>query len=936
MYIYRLYVVVDTSPDTKLDVVHSERLFLRTYKVELPFPSDPSDIDTPACPDTISCKILKLFHPILLSDHLPLAVYGDGNCMFRAISLGLFGSEKHHTLVRLLTALEMAEHQTFYDINHKDYVDLVDDTAVVCDLYNNLLRSVCKDGGWAEMLHMFGASAALSMPLQSYCPPVLNEHYMARPLTRTICGRGVRSSTLPPVTLMWSMSSIPKTQGEYVPNHFVVLQKTTATTTTLVDLTQDCDHSSIDDALLQEEINSTPVSPQTPSQHSFSSYTPTLSSPEQQSTTSSPQQFTTSLPEQSSSSPEQTSSSNDISDISINPDQRVVVSSGCDLPTGPNRKHKFLDIDDLVAALSGAEDAIDMIPRGIKENTYFIVDNSSNIERRQKGLKSQFWDDCGAWVSGAPNNKSIFVCTPGMKLRKVVLRNGQYCFERQRQKKTIFIPLEPQPDPAALLTIHRYYTKHTNSNYERRISWLETEDTETPRHACYEYKGEFPESSEDQYVRLRPEVMERMKADLKSAKPAKVFLEADIIDGPIKMKQVHNAKYRDKKKTQPQGTQRGNLADHVQHVENLAHTHPFIQQVSHSKEKVPKVILYTQEQIEDIKRSCCPDSNGLASVMGFDKTFNLGELHVTVGVFKNLSVTRRHTGEHPIIAGPMFLHGNSDFKSYASFFQLLAAELADAPSQPVTGSDDERAMRKAMNLAFPNAPKLSCTRHLKGNVVDYLRDKVGLPTDKRNEVISAVFGSGGLVEADEEIVFNIKLQDCLQLMDSTCPQFKEYFRSRVAPLLEENMKTSQQDNLIGVSGRWTNNNCESINHVLKQAVNWKSQPLTDLIEKLYEVVRKQYKDLERALLGQGDFVLCDEYQRFSVAPNVWCSRDQQQRQRHFLRFLRKVKEVHKKNIRSTDGSRVVTSATNAGKKPGQVKRKRTAKTTTVTYKKQKL
>lgn len=139
----------------------------------------------------------------------------------------------------------------------------------------------------------------------------------------------------------------------------------------------------------------------------------------------------------------------------------------------------------------------------------------------------------------------------------------------------------------------------------------------------------------------------------------------------------------------------------------------------------------------------------------------------------------------------MFLHGNSDFKSYATIFQQLAAELADAPSQPVTGSDDEGAMRKAMNLAFPNGPKLSCTRHLKGNIIGYLRDKVGAATDKRNAITSAVFGQGGLVDADDSIVFDIRLQEVQQLCNSTDPRFGGYFQTRVVPLLKENLTASQ-------------------------------------------------------------------------------------------------------------------------------------------------
>ena len=85
--------------------------------------------------------------------------------------------------------------------------------------------------------------------------------------------------------------------------------------------------------------------------------------------------------------------------------------------------------------------------------------------------------------------------------------------------------------------------------------------------------------------------------------------------------------------------------------------HPFVQSVGTSKGKVSTVILYTDEMIQDIQRCCASSDRGEATVLGIDKTFNLGDVHVTATAYKNITVTRSSTGEHPIFAGPMFLHG---------------------------------------------------------------------------------------------------------------------------------------------------------------------------------------------------------------------------------------------------------------------------------------
>ena len=61
----------------------------------------------------------------------------------------------------------------------------------------------------------------------------------------------------------------------------------------------------------------------------------------------------------------------------------------------------------------------------------------------------------------------------------------------------------------------------------------------------------------------------------------------------------------------------------------------------------------------------------MSTVIRVDKTFNLSQLHVTITAFKNLPVYEKVPGEHPIMLGPIFLHGNSDFDTFLLFFSHL-------------------------------------------------------------------------------------------------------------------------------------------------------------------------------------------------------------------------------------------------------------------------
>ena len=61
------------------------------------------------------------------------------------------------------------------------------------------------------------------------------------------------------------------------------------------------------------------------------------------------------------------------------------------------------------------------------------------------------------------------------------------------------------------------------------------------------------------------------------------------------------------------------------------------------KECIPSVILYTDRQIADMKGMCFDRQHG--SVIGVDKTYNLGSVYVTTCVYKNVALDRKRTGD---------------------------------------------------------------------------------------------------------------------------------------------------------------------------------------------------------------------------------------------------------------------------------------------------
>ena len=113
--------------------------------------------------------------------------------------------------------------------------------------------------------------------------------------------------------------------------------------------------------------------------------------------------------------------------------------------------------------------------------------------------------------------------------------------------------------------------------------------------------------------------------------------------------------------------------------------HPFICSVVRQGGKAPSI---TDEQINDLKILCCTGH----TVLGFDKTFNLCDMHVTMSGYKQLAVKRDNTGEPPLFFGPMYIHDNSDFESYSTFFAHIKTKLSAVDTRKlVIGTDHEKS-----------------------------------------------------------------------------------------------------------------------------------------------------------------------------------------------------------------------------------------------------
>lgn len=108
------------------------------------------------------------------------------------------------------------------------------------------------------------------------------------------------------------------------------------------------------------------------------------------------------------------------------------------------------------------------------------------------------------------------------------------------------------------------------------------------------------------------------------------------MEAPRNLKQVQNFKQARAQENRVPGTNRKNTADDVQTVINMMNDNPFIQEIVQMKGKPPMVILYTEDQLKDVRNFCI--AHGNKSILGVDRTFNLGACFVTLTVFKNTNL----------------------------------------------------------------------------------------------------------------------------------------------------------------------------------------------------------------------------------------------------------------------------------------------------------
>ena len=121
------------------------------------------------------------------------------------------------------------------------------------------------------------------------------------------------------------------------------------------------------------------------------------------------------------------------------------------------------------------------------------------------------------------------------------------------------------------------------------------------------------------------------------------------------------------------------------------------------------------------------------------------------------------------------------------------------------------------------------------------------------------------------------------------PQFYSWFLKYKAADIKACVLPSVRVNAgFDSTRKFTTNMSESINHVIKQEVDWKESKLPVLIDHLKMVVDQHVNELQKAVIARGEWKFISPYKHLQIPQAIWFSKNSE------------FKEKHMKNVQSTE------------------------------------
>ncbi|MPC68585.1 hypothetical protein E2C01_062787 [Portunus trituberculatus] len=509
---------------------------------------------------------------------------------------------------------------------------------------------------------------------------------------------------------------------------------------------------------------------------------------------------------------------------------------------------KFLQLDQIIDILKSTDKVLESVPRGEKNNVFFILEDSKNALRKRMNMRTDYHDDCGVWDSQKGKTANTYITFCDGSFKTVSLKDGLLCSESRKKGVSHWIPLDPQPDWNTVVKVHRYYTTlKGNDSYKRRITSVS--GGEFSDRVVVEYAGirtgpitvHGNSKSAREYMRTNPRLLERMNEEIKNKSPKQVYeemLQDSELGVPRSLKQVADVKYRASRREHQKEVVK--VADENLDFLTMLEENPSVQAVIHRKDLPSCVILHSGDQLGEMKRNLENES-----VIGVDCTYKVGDCYITMTVYRNSRDLHEETLEPLLYLGPVLLHWDVELKTYVSFFSYLMSVLGDMePTFEVKlGDEIELAVLDALENCFPSSVLIMNCQCLEENVNRKLSLILGDRPEECSMILMKMFSAEGIASSPTMLDFEDRVSNLRSYFEKF-PDFKSYF-DELQPLLYSYVCEPQQR---GVSQKlWTKSNDEILSGLLKSTVRQKHHKLPDLVEKICSVSRLQMLDVESVM-----------------------------------------------------------------------------------------
>ncbi|XP_070207423.1 uncharacterized protein [Littorina saxatilis] len=184
--------------------------------------------------DKIALDLLPSHAP---DRHVPVTVFGDGNCLPRSLSLLAYGHSENFVEMRVRLVFELSQNVALYSsfsylegpsLNGREVlfhlmedVENLSSNCTPLEVLQQEILNVCQPGETFNMWGIYAAANILNRPICSVYPDK-GEVIKRKLATKKILPTGSDANT-PPCYIMWTSNRTDMTDDWWVANHFVPL-----------------------------------------------------------------------------------------------------------------------------------------------------------------------------------------------------------------------------------------------------------------------------------------------------------------------------------------------------------------------------------------------------------------------------------------------------------------------------------------------------------------------------------------------------------------------------------------------------------------------------------------------------------------------------------------------------------------------------------------